>query len=736
MGVLRLMGTLLRHPATASAMLENVPVFECLLIDYNANIHYIMQKTVTELNEILYFTYYRENNIANMLLLDKMEQACDYNLNLELSQEEIEDRLEYYQEEYNIGSSYDEISARLSVENCVSDIIYSETIVYTRMLICSLNRGWIKKVYLALDGTPSMAKIKEQKNRRYISAHINNIRTDIVKKLKFRNADIYQIDLFYFRSAICTGTKFMDKIQQALFNLEIGLDIDVSTLNIKGEGEKKIIHAMDDYSHYNSFCIMSPDSDMLILIGLLSHKHKFDGKELYNFRIDYQKKNQYQFFNLRHLLDNLRKYFSQKIGKEVTNDKMLDLFFMLVVFGNDFLPKLEPLDITKHFDFVCESCLKISTSGTNFINNGNLNYQYLLEFFKLINNEMTAMCIEQSLSDKYNNYYKLCKQMSITNEYMQSEYHHPSLTPVHVNAENFYSQLKILNSSYTKLITFLKQNIIHETNIETLYKEIHQNPEDSYLILVAPRMVKFPGSNFSDSPRFFLEKLIMHTNSTDNFSDIKFRNKLMPKEYSYNTKPGEKISTYISEIEKLNKSLEPYRSIFRMSPINLVQHRKELSGPIGRFEIKTKNDLNTSEFVDNTDKYYQIYVKNNISQSEITQLVIDYLVGIEWLYQYYITGEHLEWSGWCYNCTQPPLMIDIIKYLENHPDCQSEFVQILQSYPPNEMSPLEHYLFVTPNEYTGAGVAPNLADVVQLIDGFGAAYINKCQIKWHEYQPK
>ena len=66
----------------------------------------------------------------------------------------------------------------------------------------------------------------------------------------------------------------MVKIQEALFHLDIDLDIEVSTLNTKGEGEKKIISAMDDFSSYESFCIMSPDSDMLILIGLLSNNEK------------------------------------------------------------------------------------------------------------------------------------------------------------------------------------------------------------------------------------------------------------------------------------------------------------------------------------------------------------------------------------------------------------------------------------------------------------------------------
>lgn len=718
MGVIRLMGTLLKHPATKDALIENVPVFECLLIDYNANIHYILQKTITELNEILYFTYCRENMIdPNNFELN------EYNLDLELGLviEELEVRINYYDEEYHIGKIYSEIHKNLLSEDKIADIIFNETINYTRILICSLNKGWIKKVFLALDGTPSMAKIKEQKNRRYINAHINNIKEDIVKKFKFKNNDIHKIDLFYYRSLICTGTKFMDKIQQALFHLNINLDIDVSTLNIKGEGEKKIIHAMSDYNCYNSFCIMSPDSDMLILIGLLSNDPKFDGKKIYNFRIDYQRKNQYQFFDMRQLIDNYQKYFSEKIGKNISLDKMLDFFFMLVVFGNDFLPKLEPLDITQHFDFVCEICLKISSSdNSHFIKDGNINYKYLLDFFKLINNDIIKISIEQSLNDKYNNYYKLCKQMSITMEDLKNSYHNQAIKPIKINYHNFNSYIKILNTAYNKLLKFLKETIIEREDICILYKDIHKNPNDSYLLLVLPRLLKYPGSKNNIHNYDFFEKMVEYLSKTENFKNLRFRNKLMTREFSpKQDNEQNNLSAYMSEIEKINRSMEPYRSIFRMACINLVTF-----------------DILNEQLIDLRDKYYEIYVKPNITKKNIEQLVIDYLVGIEWLYQYYICGKHMEWSGWQYKYTQPPLIDDIIKYLEEHPKCQEEIISILSSYPENNMSPMEHYLYVTPNEYTKAGVSPNLSDVVHLIDGYGAQYLNKCQIKWHEYDEK
>lgn len=726
MGVTRLMSTLLKHPATKDAVIENVPLFECLMVDYNANIHYVLQKTITELNEILYFTYHNKKMLQ---IPQQLLGPAEYNSNLQMSVEDLEDRIEYYNDEYSIGTTYTDIHKSMT-EETITDIVFMEVINYTRGLICSLNRGNIKKIFLSLDGIPSMAKIKEQRNRRYMGAHLNNIVNDVIKKFKLKNADIYQIDIFYYRSAICTGTKFMEKIQQALFHLDINtgiinnessnIEIIVSTINIKGEGEKKIIHAIDEYIVDNdSFCIMSPDSDMLILIGLLSSNTKFATKQMYNFRINYQKNNQYQFFDLNQLIINFQKYFSDRIGKVITKDKMLDLFFMLVVFGNDFLPKLEPLDITQHFDFVCETCLEISMSGTQFITNNNLNYQYLIDFFKKINQDIIPLSIEHSLHNKYNNYQKLCSQISITKEDLTDFYHHRSLKAININYLNFDTQMKILVEAFYKFFNFLKCNRIRKEDINMLYKDIHKNLNDSYLMLVLPKLLKFPGSDKfrNATPRAFFDQFVQYMNMNNNFAAVKFRNKLMPREYTYNNRININnqgtITAYLEEMEKINKSMEPYRSIFKMDSIELVTF-----------------NIESGQIIDLRNKYYDTYIKNNITEKEIDAIVLDYIVGIDWLYNYYIIGTHSEWQ---YNQSQPPLIDDIIRYLETKPDFQHEITTILASISENNMTPHEHYLYVTPNEYTNAGVSPNLSDVLHLIDGYGALYLNKCQIKWHEY---
>jgi len=746
MGIMRFMGTLLKHPVTKDALSLNVPVFECLLVDYNGNIHYILQKTIMELNEILYFTYQRENNPTANILNDHLtESQPEYNFDSDFTIEDVEDLIDRYNDEYAIGTTYQEISLTLSSDIKIYDILFAETINYTRKLICSVNKGWIKKVYLALDGVPSMAKIKEQKNRRYIGTYINNIRAEIVAKYKLINNDILQVNLFRHRSSICAGSKFMEKIQKALFNLDIGLDIEVSTIDTKGEGEKKIIHFMDEHTKYDSYCIMSPDSDMLILAGLLRNNSAYENKKLYNFRIDYQNKNEYQFFDLKKLVENLQIYYSAKIysgstqihsgstqihsgstqihsssNKLVGMDKMLDMFFMLVVFGNDFLPKLEPLDITMHFDFVCETCLRLSANGLKFVENGKLNYTYLLEFFRLINQKVIDISVEHWLNTQYHNYQSLCKQMSVTENDLRNNHHHSSMKPIVVNYTNFSQQMHIIISSYQKFIDFMRGTNIKSTDIRSLFLDIHNNINDSYFMLVLPKLVRFPGFDRDADSYDFFKKLIEYIASTKDFDGIKLRTKLMTRKYEYQQNNFLNNTTaYLIELEKLNKSMEPYRTMFHLAPINLVTF-----------------DLKTSKITDLRDKYYQTYIKADITKKEIDMIVEDYLVGIEWLYQYYITGKHLEWSGWFYNYTQPPLIDDIIKYLTLNPSCQTHLDSILNTYPENNLTPGENHSLVTPNDYTHKGISPNLADVIHLIDGNGVLFLNKCQIKWHEYQTK
>lgn len=712
MGILRFVGTILKHPAINDAVFWNVPNIECLLIDYNANIHYILDKIITELNEILYFT--KHKNITDI--------QFEFDRNLAL--DELEELMDWYQMEYDIGNTYEEIKNSLIDNEKINDILFCECIRYTRRLIASLNTGNIKKVYLVLDGVPSMAKMKEQKNRRYIGAYLNNIKQDIVKRYKM-SEETYQIDLFKYRTQICAGTDFIENIQHALLNLDIGMDIEVSTVHIKGEGEKKIIHIMEEVSQYESYCVMSPDSDMLILLGLLEKHPDYQTKKIYNFRIDYQNKNQYQFIDLSKLLDNLYCYYKNKLCIDFPKDNMRDVLFLLVVFGNDFLPKLEPLNIILHFDYICETCLELASTGFRLIGNQNLNYRFLLNFFRKINQKVISLSIEQYLNDTYYNFSSLCKKLSISkaqspagkddlsNNHQFSISMETLLEPVQVNYQNFSKYVNIVKEEYGTLINFVRKSNIISSRIKDLYRDISFTQNGLYLLLVMPRIVKFPGANGNTDSFTFFQSFINYIQNNRHSNEIKLMVKLMRNNlaYKFESVYGG-LTDYLYELEKFNKSMDPYKSLFKIEPVVLAEY-----------------NLENGKTVDLQWNYYKKYIGNKCSPEKIA---CDYLVGIEWLYQYYVLGKHHEWSGWFYAYSKPPLIRDLVKYLEKHPNCQPEFDSVLSSYPENTMGPKENYLQVTPNDYTGAGITCNLEDVLDHIDGYGALYLNRCQIKWHE----
>ncbi len=130
--------------------------------------------------------------------------------------------------------------------------------------------------------------------------------------------------------------------------------------------------------------------------------------------------------------------------------------------------------------------------------------------------------------------------------------------------------------------------------------EIHQNINDSYLLVILPRLLKFSGLEEDLPCKEFFVKFVKYASSVEDYTSIKFRNKLMPKKFVFEPHYNQNSFTaYMSEVEKINRSMEPYRSIFHLAEINLVSY-----------------ELQTGTLTDNRSKYYQTYVKTDITPTK------------------------------------------------------------------------------------------------------------------------
>jgi 5'-3' exonuclease len=120
----------------------------------------------------------------------------------------------------------------------LENMMVEECIKYLQYIIDFVNPS--KEIYIAIDGVAPIAKIKQQRQRRFKSVHDKVLFDNIKKKHK------KEITTYWNNAAISPGTVFMKKITVAIIefckNYENKKKIYFSSASTPGEGEHKIIH--------------------------------------------------------------------------------------------------------------------------------------------------------------------------------------------------------------------------------------------------------------------------------------------------------------------------------------------------------------------------------------------------------------------------------------------------------------------------------------------------------------
>ena len=211
-----------------------------------------------------------------------------------------------------------------------------------------------KTVIIAFDGVAPVAKLEQQRSRRYKSWYQNEISRMIFKKEK---EDPWNT------SAITPGTKFMSELNNMVskyfmnevknkFNVN---DIIVSGSNNIGEGEHKIfdyIRSNPEKHSIETTIIYGLDADLI----MLSINHLPICPNIYLFRetphfiqsIDSSlEPNSNYFLDIPELTNEVTKYMNN--GKELTTqqqkNKVYDYIFLCFFLGNDFLPHFPAINI-------------------------------------------------------------------------------------------------------------------------------------------------------------------------------------------------------------------------------------------------------------------------------------------------------------------------------------------------------------------------------------------------------
>ena len=209
-------------------------------------------------------------------------------------------------------------------------------------------------VYIAIDGVAPLAKQNQQRRRRYLSAHTN----DIIEMFKKDN----QIPFVHWDSnQITPGTAFMKELDVFLKNYYAsgqnrcgGAKVIISGSDEPGEGEHKAINYIKKSASDKSDLaggvdiIYGLDGD-LIMLSLTCENPIFLMRE--SAAVNSDNSSGFKYVNI----ETLRKAVSLHLYNSPDKRYMHDYVAMCILIGNDFLPNITILKIKFNaIDILCD----------------------------------------------------------------------------------------------------------------------------------------------------------------------------------------------------------------------------------------------------------------------------------------------------------------------------------------------------------------------------------------------
>ena len=234
------------------------------------------------------------------------------------------------------------------------------------------------RVIIAYDGVAPIAKMEQQRNRRYKSM--------LERKLK-KELNIGNNKEEWKTTAITPGTNFMKKLDimtNDYFNnneKRYGLnEIIVSGTNIPGEGEHKLFEKIREDKNHKKECtiVYGLDADLIMLA--LNHlpisKHIYLYRETPEFiksiNVDLNPNESY-ILDIPELSQTI--ISSMNNGRQVNNkqqsNRLYDYIFLCFFLGNDFLPHFPAVNIrTKGIEIMLNSYKKLFGDTNKNLSNG------------------------------------------------------------------------------------------------------------------------------------------------------------------------------------------------------------------------------------------------------------------------------------------------------------------------------------------------------------------------------
>ena len=268
------------------------------------------------------------------------------------------------------------------------EVLIEEILKYTKSIICTTVKP--KMAYLSIDGVVPMAKMHQQRLRRYKSPYLKEWENDIKKRY-----GIYKEELLD-TNQITPGTDFMrllnESLQGAIDTKYFGdVQMFLSDSEKIGEGEHKIVADIREKGLKDkNICIYGLDADLILLSLTIPNNNLFLLRE--NVHIDASFTNPLLYVSIQILAESVYHEIMKEMSvKSLEKQRIIkDYVFLSFLLGNDFLHCLPSLSIINNgIDFViklyansyakCKNYLLSTASDAIRINNGFLKsmFEYL-----------------------------------------------------------------------------------------------------------------------------------------------------------------------------------------------------------------------------------------------------------------------------------------------------------------------------------------------------------------------
>jgi 5'-3' exoribonuclease 2 len=263
-----------------------------------------------------------------------------------------------------------------------------------------------KKYIICADGVAPMAKIIQQRKRRYLTIYRNKIDSEHITKPPWDT------------NAITPGTQFMNNMNTFINNKirysTYDIEIQYSGSNECGEGEHKIFRNLKTVKDTSDIIINGLDADLIIL-SLMSHIKNI---HLMRETVDkFTNENVYNYLNI----DNLRKAILTELkiiwnlkDDYNENDVIESYCTLCSILGNDFIPHLLTVNIkTDGTDKLVNIAKKAIRETGLLVANNSINYECLKYIFKYLSVTEDA--------DIFNICEKYIKKSSFVNSQLPSD---------------------------------------------------------------------------------------------------------------------------------------------------------------------------------------------------------------------------------------------------------------------------------------------------------------------------